>query len=475
MLFNSYIFLVFFAVVLAVTRLRWSWNGKKLFLLAASYVFYAAWNPPFVMLLLISTIGDWFFARLIHQTSNAARRRLWLVASLVLNLGLLGYFKYAGLVLESLVELTNAAGINWHPAAPSIVLPVGISFYTFQTLSYTIDIYRGRFRPWHSFLDYALFVTFFPQLVAGPIVRAREFLPQCTEPKRASARQLGWGWVLIIFGLFLKVVIADYMMLPAADEVFQTGFMPTMLAAWTGVLAFAVQIFSDFAGYSYCAIGLALCLGFALPDNFRWPYAAIGFSDFWRRWHISLSSWLKDYLYISLGGNRRGTLATYRNLMITMLLGGLWHGASWMFVIWGGLHGLLLVAERLLRGSLAGTPGWSRRILPVIGAAGTFIAVCYTWVYFRAQSLTDAWSIVRAMTGFAPAAGAGTLSALLMSGVLLTTAAILLLSWVLRSSSIEEAAARLPSPVLAAGLALMSILVLICLKGNGNAFIYFQF
>ena len=277
-----------------------------------------------------------------------------LVASLAVNLGLLGFFKYRVFFLENFVALLNSVGVDFHPARPSIILPVGISFYTFQTLSYTLDIYMGKMKPARSFLDYALFVTFFPQLVAGPIVRAAHFLPQCEDARRTTLSQLGWGLSLILFGLFQKSVIADGLMAPVVERVYDSGEVLSFGAGWVGTLAFAMQIFCDFSGYSTCAIGTAMCLGFWLPVNFRSPYAAIGFSDFWRRWHVSLSSWLRDYLYIPLGGNRKGTARTYVNLMITMLLGGLWHGASWNFVIWGGLHGVYLIVERLLKAVLGG-------------------------------------------------------------------------------------------------------------------------
>ncbi|MHC4180894.1 MAG: MBOAT family O-acyltransferase, partial [Planctomycetota bacterium] len=223
---------------------------------------------------------------------------MWVLLSLITNLGLLGFFKYGGFLLENFVVLLNTAGIQYEPALPDIVLPVGISFYTFQTLSYTLDVYRGKTRPWMSFLDFALFVTFFPQLVAGPIIRSGDFLPQCIEPRRATGRQLSWGLTLLVLGLFEKIVVADGLLAPISDKVYAQAGEAGFLDAWCGTLAFSGQIFCDFAGYSTCAIGIALCLGFAIQDNFRFPYAAGGFSDFWRRWHVSLSSWLRDYLYI---------------------------------------------------------------------------------------------------------------------------------------------------------------------------------
>jgi alginate O-acetyltransferase complex protein AlgI len=332
MVFNSLTFLLFFSLVLLVHHLPLRWSIKKLNLLLASYVFYAAWNPPFVLLLVIAAIVDFFLARLIYKTQGLLHRRLMLAAGLCLNLGLLSYFKYGQFLLENFVTVARSVGVNYHSPAWKIVLPLGISFYTFETISYLVDVYRGRLKPWGSFVDYALFLTFFPHLVAGPIVRAGDFLPQCVSPRHATRRQLGWGLSLIVIGLFEKIILADAYLAPIVDVVFHHAATASSGDAWLGALAFSGQIFCDFAGYSTCGIGAALCLGFVLKDNFRFPYAAVGFADFWQRWHISLSTWLRDYLYIPLGGNRHGRWKTFRNLMLTMLLGGLWHGASWRFV-----------------------------------------------------------------------------------------------------------------------------------------------
>jgi alginate O-acetyltransferase complex protein AlgI len=320
MLFNSFTFLVFFAIVLLIHRVSFSWTQKKIHLLLASYLFYAAWNPPFVVLLWISTAVDWLVGRRLHASDDAGTRKRWVAVSLAVNLGLLGYFKYAGFVLENFVWLVQRLGFDYNPAAPNIILPLGISFYTFQTLSYTLSIYRRDGEPADSLVDFALFVTFFPQLVAGPIVRATDFIVQLATPKQADAQQLGWGLAMMNFGIFQKVVLSDTLLAPVADKVFGFPRIAGTVDAWIGSLAFSGQIFFDFAGYSSCAIGAALCLGFVLPENFRCPYASLGFSDFWRRWHISLSTWLRDYLYISMGGNRAGAVRTYINLAATMLL-----------------------------------------------------------------------------------------------------------------------------------------------------------
>ena len=474
MTFNSYTFAIFFLLVLVLDRWLASWTIRKFALLVLSYLFYCAWNPPFVALLWLSTIVDWHLARWIHRQAHPVTRKLLLIASLATNLGLLGFFKYGNFVLRNLNGLFSWFEWASLPSHLDIVLPVGISFYTFQTLSYTLDVYRRKLTPGKSFLDYALYVTFFPQLVAGPIVRASDFLPQCEAPRRASSAQLGWGLVLLVVGLFNKVVVADTLMAPIADHVFGAASVSSFADAWLGAFAFSVQIFCDFAGYSTCAIGVALCLGFALPDNFRFPYAAIGFSDFWSRWHISLSTWLRDYLYIPLGGNRGGPLRTYYNLMLTMLLGGLWHGASWLFVCWGGLHGLFLVAERLLGKVLA-----RHRLTERRGVAGalmllTFLLVTIAWVFFRARSLSAAGQMLLAMAGgpLAPELLAWSQAGL----VIMVTAAVLAMHAAMRNRTLEELCGRTPIRLNALLLAVLLMLTLFCMgKDGASAFIYFQF
>ncbi len=471
MLFNSFTFLVFFALVLLIHRLPLSWSTKKFNLIAASYLFYAAWNPPFVVLLWISTAVDWMVGRRIHQAEEPRRRRRLLWLSLSVNLGLLGYFKYAGFVLDNFVWLLREAGIAYDPAPPDIILPLGISFYTFQTLSYTISIYRREARPADSFVDFALFVTFFPQLVAGPIVRATDFIVQLVRPVQADARQLGWGLALMNLGIFEKVVLSDTLLAPVADAVFAAPQAVGTLDAWIGTLAFAGQIFFDFAGYSSCAIGAALCLGFVLPENFRCPYASVGFSEFWRRWHISLSSWLRDYLYISLGGNRRGTVRTYVNLAMTMVLGGLWHGASWNFVIWGSLHGFYLIVERALRSLFSELRFVRHRLFRLIAGAFTFLLVTFTWVFFRAETLTDAVNLAGTMLAHLPSK---TLQGQQVTTVLCVIATMLIAQVLLRNTDLERVFARLPlllkGPILA-----FPVLCLFAVPGDDRAFIYFQF
>jgi alginate O-acetyltransferase complex protein AlgI len=474
MLFNSLTFIAFFIVVLGLYYSIRSWRAQKILLLAASYVFYAAWNPPFVVLLWISTAVDWFAARLLETTESRRKRVAYLTVSLVANLGLLGFFKYGGFFLDNFVSVVGFYGVSYQPAKPDIILPVGISFYTFQTMSYTLDVYLRRSKTAGSLLDFALYVTFFPQLVAGPIVRATQFLPQCLSPRRATRAQFHWGLFLTTLGLFQKVVLADAMLSPAAETVFGFTKGPLhVLDSWTGVLAFSGQIFFDFAGYSTCAIGIALCLGFSLPDNFRRPYAAVGFSDFWQRWHISLSTWLRDYLYIPLGGNRKGRGRTEVNLMVTMLLGGLWHGASWTFVAWGGLHGLYLVAERELKRAFGGRPRLATAGARVGLGLLTYFLVNITWVFFRASDFRSAGLLILSMFGLA-GPGAQVLPTLDIIKVAVVVAALVSVHWRFRTSRIETAAQSVPS--WGHGLAWAAMLVLLVVtQGGGNAFIYFQF
>jgi alginate O-acetyltransferase complex protein AlgI len=471
--FNSLTFVVFFALLLLLHRLPIGWTAKKVNLLLASYLFYAAWNPPFIVVLWISTAVDWIVARRLYQSTGVARRRAWLVISLAVNLGILAFFKYGEFLLQNWQALLASVGVDYVPPVWNIILPVGISFYTFQTMAYTLDVYLGRSKPLDSLLDFSLFVTFFPQLVAGPIVRPSQLVPQFATPRQATRDQLLWGLGLMTLGLFMKVVIADSGLAQSADFVFGSDKAVGFADAWLGTLAFSGQIFCDFAGYSTIAIGSSLCLGFALPDNFRMPYAAIGFSDFWRRWHISLSTWLRDYLYIPLGGNRGSEVRTYVNLMLTMLLGGLWHGASWTFVVWGGLHGLYLAGERWIRAKtgVAGDPasGWNRLALALV----TYFLVNITWVFFRADTFAGAARILQGMSGLAtdPVAVLPTIH-MIKVGVIIT--GIVAIQWLMRKRTLEDVVARAPWWLTGFVAAAMLFAVIIS-QGSGEAFIYFQF
>ncbi len=473
MLFNSYSFIVFMTIVMLLSRFMGNWRVRKSFLLLVSYIFYAAWNPPFVIVLWVSTFADWYLAKWMYTAKEQRTRRVFMALSLLVNLGMLAFFKYGNFILDNLAAASGLLNTTWERPEFNIILPMGISFYTFQTLSYTLDVYRRNITPAASFLDYALYVTFFPQLVAGPIVRASDFIPQCKEPKKGTATQIGWGLTLCVIGLFNKVVIADALMAPYVELVYGSSGGVGFLDAWLATFAFSVQIFCDFAGYSTCAIGIALCLGFELPDNFRFPYAARGFSDFWGRWHISLSGWLRDYLYISLGGNRSGAFRTQINLLLTMLIGGLWHGASWLFVIWGGLHGLYLIAEKLARRYLGRMVIWSQPASQVMLAGVTFILVNVAWVFFRAPTMDTALSMMGSMIAISSdLTHLGPTSTLI---ILAITSLMLVIHWLMRNRSLEPVSQRLPWPFRSAAIALLLVLTLMCMNGEDSAFIYFQF
>ena len=473
MLFNSLTFVVFFAVVLIAHNLPIAWRIRKLNLLLASYLFYMAWNPPFVLLLWLSTLVDWFATNQIHRRDNRHVRRLFLCLSLLVNLGVLAYFKYGSFILENFSNLVATFGVVYQAPEWDIILPVGISFYTFQSMAYTLDAYFRRKPPAKSFLDFALFVTFFPQLVAGPIVRPGHLIPQFALPRVASFEQLYWGAMLITLGLFQKIIIADGLLAPSADLVFSNYDNLPALDAWLGVLAFSGQILSDFAGYSTAAIGVALCLGFEIPRNFNFPYAAIGFSDFWRRWHISLSSWLRDYLYIPLGGNRISASRTLLNLLLVMLIGGLWHGASWTFVIWGGLHGMYLIGERMLKQAM-GNYSWAKnRACLFLAGVVTFILVLFAWVFFRSEDLASALTLLSSMLG-GSRDGTPVLSTLNIVLTSSTMATILLVHWLMRNTEPRVMIERQPAWLI--GIVWASMLALIFFShGSHNAFIYFQF
>lgn len=471
MAFNSLIFLIFFAIVLGLHSLPLQWQAKKTNLLLASYIFYAAWNPPFIVLLWLSTLTDWFAARKIAVTSGGAKR-FYLILSIAVNLGLLGYFKYGGFLEANFAALLGTMGVSYVPSGANIILPLGISFYTFQSMSYSIDVYRDRIKPHHSFLDFALYVTFFPQLVAGPILRAGFFLQQLANENKQRVNQMGWGLAIITVGMFEKVVLADGALAPIVERVYGEASAAGGVDAWIGTMAFAGQIFFDFNGYSMIAVGLGRCFGFELPWNFLSPYGAVGFSDFWRRWHITLSTWLRDYLYISLSGNRAGAARTIVNLMLTMLIGGLWHGASWLFVLWGGVHGLFLVIERVARqlfesSTLVRTAGMQF----VLGIM-TWLAVCLAWVLFRAEDPASAAHLLTSMLTF----GSG--EELLGGSEVLTVVAVIVsllaTHWFMRDRSFESVFKGLSWPVV--GLILGAMLIAIVLSpGEERDFIYFEF
>ncbi|WP_374672836.1 MBOAT family protein [Flavobacterium sp. NRK F10] len=386
LLFNSGLFLGMFLVFYFIYILsRKTHYFRITYVVLFSLFFYYKSSGHYFWLLIFSSVVDYSLSRLIFAESRQSYRKLYLVISLVINLGLLAYFKYTNFFIDNLNMLSDG-----HIAFANIVLPVGISFYTFQTLSYTIDVYRKELEPTKSFIDFLFFVSFFPQLVAGPIVRASDFIPQIYQKLNLTKEDFNKALFLIIGGLIKKAVISDYISVNFVDRVFDA---PNSYTAFENLMAsygYAIQIYCDFSGYSDMAIGLALLMGFTLPLNFRTPYQSASITEFWRRWHISLSSWLRDYLYISMGGNRKGKFRTYFNLFMTMFLGGLWHGANWKFVFWGVLHGLALAVERYF-GQFIKLPKtiWIKSIQVVL----TFHFVVFCWLFFRAKDFGTAFQI----------------------------------------------------------------------------------
>ena len=413
MLFSELIFWGFFAIVMAA-YLVLPHKAQNRMLLVASYVFYAAWDWRFLSLIILSTVVDYFVGLAMAGAEDQRRRKRLLWISLAVNLGMLGVFKYLGFFIDSFQTMLAGIGYQADPFILSIVLPVGISFYTFQTLSYTIDIYRRELKPTRDFLDFALFVAFFPQLVAGPIERAKNLLPNIEMPRVMTWEMFSRGAVLCLVGLIKKIVIADGIA-PSVDAIYASpdpARLDILLATWL----FAIQIYCDFSGYTDIARGVAKMLGFGLMRNFAQPYFAANPQEFWRRWHISLSSWLRDYLYISLGGNRGGRWHTYRNLMATMTLGGLWHGAALNFILWGIYQGALLSLHRAFAGRRQGSGegqgrgllGWVLRLILI---AAFFQVVCYGWLLFRATSFEQIVEFTGRLAGVLPAPGGSAIPA----------------------------------------------------------------
>ena len=472
MLFPTATFAIFFLLVLPLSWLTMPWPHRwRPFIIVASYVFYSWWDWRFIFLLAGCTLWNQLLAVRIWRARAPVRRKALLTLALAGNLGVLGYFKYYDFFVSSSDNLLSVVGVDVPLGLRSIVLPVGISFYTFMAISYVVDAYRGDFEP-TTLERFAVYLSFFPHLVAGPIVRPSELIPQIDKPRDPRRVDTSRAFYLIATGLFKKVVIANYLASSIVDPVFAAPGQHSSLEILIAVYAYAVQIYADFSGYTDIAIGIALLLGFTFPQNFDSPYAAVSVQDFWRRWHMTLSRWLRDYVYIPLGGSRGGTLVTYRNLLLTMLIGGLWHGAAWTFVVWGGLHGTALALERWRRerrGAVArvtaGWPRWRARIL-------TFNFVCLAWIFFRADSFGAAWDMIAGIfTQW------GEPSPLVTSGVLLAIAV---------GIGSQYLPARLPRlvmarfsrlPVLGQATVLALALMLTSVLGpEGVApFIYFQF
>lgn len=478
MLFNSSTFLAFILIVYGlyyIFPLKW----RNALFLVASYVFYGWWDWRFTSLLAISTVVDYMVAIRVEQANErgdkkAAKR--WLLLSCVTNLGILGVFKYFDFFIGSASAMLD--GIGFHISEPvlGLVLPVGISFYTFQTMSYTIDVYRGEQKATRNFMGMAVYVAFFPQLVAGPIERSVHLLPQIIKPVRPTIDMIRSGVVLIIMGYFKKVFLADTAA-GIVDEAFSTEN-----ASWQvyliGVYCFAIQIYGDFAGYTDIARGVARLFGVDICLNFRQPYFSRTITEFWRRWHISLSAWLRDYLYIPLGGNRHGKWKTYRNLMLTMLLGGLWHGASWNFVIWGGLQGVYLAIERMIWGRAAGStdlPAWGVRRWAWLATRVfiTFHLVCFAWIFFRAATVEESFRIVSTLAtlgGGSSADPSNIFNLLVLAAAMI---AVDLPCWL--NDREVPMSSRWPSVVRGVSYATMILVMTFWSPHGATPFIYFQF
>jgi alginate O-acetyltransferase complex protein AlgI len=473
--FASKSFFVFLPIVVAGYYALPTRQLKFRFLLAASWFFYMSWNPRFIWVILFTSVVDYYAGMLIESAVNERRRKWWLLVSIVTNLGFLAVFKYTNFFVTN--GLTVARWTGWEAPDVSlrIILPLGISFHTFQGISYTVDVYRRKIAAVRSFVDFALFVAFFPQLVAGPIVRAIEFLPQMVKPPRATADQVMEGLHWFILGLFKKVFLADRLA-EFVDPVFaQPGLFDSTAHVWA-VLAYAGQIYCDFSGYSDLAIACAKWFGFELPQNFNFPYLSGSIAEFWKRWHMSLSTWMRDYLYFPLGGSHRGVLRAYANLLITMTLCGFWHGASWNYVFWGAYNGVLLVIHRLYDRTLSGV-AWIDRLrgailFRVVAVATTFWLVALGLVLVRTESWSGCWLVESSMLGlgaYASPAQSVPMWVMLLVGMV---AAGHLFGGLRRLTE-----GILSSPPLLRAATYVAAVALLVVFGPGvtKAFIYFQF
>ncbi|MDR1830590.1 MAG: MBOAT family protein [Candidatus Fibromonas sp.] len=387
LLFNSSLFLGLFLAFYLVYVFTYKYNRfRTVYVLLFSFFFYYKAGGMYFILLATASVFNYFLSKLLYETENPGKRKIFIVLLVVINLGILAYYKYTNFIIGNI----NAV-FNGDISFQNIILPIGISFFIFQAISYSIDVYRREIEPARNLLDFSFYLCFFPQLVAGPIVRAKAFLPQMYEKIKLSKEDMGKAFFLIMAGLIKKAVISDYISLNFVDRIFDAPNSYTAIENLLAAYGYAIQIYCDFSGYSDMAIGLALLMGFKLPINFLTPYKSKSVTEFWKRWHISLSSWLRDYLYISLGGNRKGNVRTYVNLFLTMLIGGLWHGAAWRFVVWGGLHGIALAIERILKPYIKIPQNAFTRI---IGVILTFHFVMFAWIFFRAQDFSTAMELI---------------------------------------------------------------------------------
>jgi alginate O-acetyltransferase complex protein AlgI len=475
MLFNSFTFLAFFACVAAVHSLPLPWNVRKFNLVLASYLFYAAWSPWFTLLLLFATITNGLAAKLLAVWDACpSRRRVVLWTAVALNIGLLSAFKYGNEFLALWRWGAQYFAPSNEALATQVLLPVGLSFFTFQALSYTIDVYRRTIPPARNPIDLALFVSFFPVLLAGPLLRAGPFFAQCAKPLRATGDQFASGAALFTLGVFMKVALADQVFAPVVRQVYAPHIDPDTLSSWVGTLAFAGQDYCDFAGYSTCAMGIGLCLGFILPENFRAPFASVGFRDLWQRWHITLVAWMRDYVFNSLGGVYKGYRRAAINVTIVMVLIGLWHGAAWTYIIFGLLHAMYLISEAILqRLRIRRWRLWSTAPGTFLLWLATMLLCCIAFVFYRAETLDKSWHVLCAMSGWDESAT----FRLAEHDLLATTfviEAIIVIHWMRRSLSLEQVLARAPWIVTAICLALMLFAITVS-SGQSQDFLYFHY
>jgi alginate O-acetyltransferase complex protein AlgI len=472
-LFNTLVYAQFFACVFVVSWLLAPRRKLRLwFLLGASYFFYAHWDFRFLPLIWASSTADWLLGHAIAKAKDGQSRKRWLAATVVMNLGVLGLFKYWNFGIQSASALLAQLGLPGFTATLEVALPVGISFFTFESMSYVIDVYRGELEPHQSYPEYLAFVAFFPHLVAGPIVRPKDLLPQLAGLARFRPNEASEGLFLVAVGLGKKILIGDFLALRLVDQVFDSPLFYSALEVYAAIVGYALQIYCDFSGYTDIAIGSALLLGVRFPKNFDSPYKSASIIEFWRRWHISLSTWLRDYLYIPLGGNRHGPARTYLNLLLTMLLGGLWHGAAWTFVVWGALHGAALAINRFW------VERWARpKATPIsplrraIQVLLTFHLVCLGWVFFRASSFDSAWLVLERLTSLS------THHQNLSAPVLWALAVGVVLHFVPERLFQRTQSLFIAAPALAQGLVLFLVAVLLRRIGSADSvpFVYFQF
>ena len=489
MLFTTLDFLIFFIFTLALLFIIKHRKFQHIFLLIASYFFFYYSSNYLIILLIVSTLLDFYVGKAIWNTVDVTKKQILLIVSLVGNLGLLGFFKYSDFAIYQFNYLGESFNLASDIPFLNLVLPVGISFYTFQTMSYTIDIYRGKLKPSQTLREFALFVTFFPQLVAGPIVRAYEFLPQLREKLQKSETNqkikqiifqnsnLKLGITLIIIGFFKKMFFADNIA-PIANEIFSNPYGLESFTIIIGAIAFGLQIYGDFSGYTDIAIGAALILGFKLPINFNKPYFATSPSDFWRRWHISLSSWLRDYLYVPLGGNKKGSKLTYVNLMIVMFLGGLWHGASWNFVIWGVLHGSYLAIHKILVNKfpkLANNIFFKTKSGKIVSIFVTQYLVFLAWIAFRVK---DVDAIMYSFTKYIllDFEFANTIEFILVHKLAISIMCLFIIfNFISYRKNMKETISNLKLKYWILILVIPILLILLFYDATPNDFIYFQF